>query len=561
MREENDRNIENAVPEAAENIQPQEAPEAEQAPETAEAVSEAAEPASAPVEDDRENAPRQNRNPKGNSKKKKKKKKKRRAMTVLVIVLAVVLVLGVLLGYGLSRMGGGQAPEEEEPVAEPTVEATEIPAYDAFTEELTEQNQQALDSLAGEDGYFDEGASALLGEDEALDDEDGEDEIDEPDEDAVVVAEYGDGKHLMSDEVLEEYSEELSMYILSGYSEEEVAEMLLDDVLETMVSERVMAEHARELGLYDLNDDDRAAIEAEAAEVYSEYVEYYRETVVAEEGLTGEEADAAAKEYLLEAEGVTYEGLIAELGESWWEQKLFDEITKDVTVDDAAVRETYDELLEEQMLNFTEYPDDYEFSQMSGETIVYNLPGYRAVKLLMLGFEDDDTAIAVYNLIDELDAMDDEEDAALRQEREEALDGYYTPIEERADELLDQLREGADMDAMILAYGADEGMQNERLRAMGYYVSEDSMLWSEEFIAAAMDLEEIGEFSEPVRTEDGVCILQYLGEVPEGDVPLADVREALEEEALEIARYDVYDEQVEIWLDEANPSYYPERMQ
>ena len=52
----------------------------------------------------------------------------------------------------------------------------------------------------------------------------------------MVVAEFGDGQTLMSDEVMEAYGEELTSYIFSGYSEEEVAETVLDEVLRDMVT-------------------------------------------------------------------------------------------------------------------------------------------------------------------------------------------------------------------------------------------------------------------------------------------------------------------------------------
>ena len=76
-----------------------------------------------------------------------------------------------------------------------------------------------------------------------------------------------------------------------------------------------------------------------------------------------------------------------------------------------------------------------------------------------------------------------------------------------------------------------------------------------------MALENIGDISGIVRVGDGVCILQYAGEVPAGEVPLDDVREALTESALENVRYAAYELQLNEWLKEANAVYYPERMQ
>ena len=500
---------------------------------------------------------------KSSAKKRRKRRQRRMIATVVIVVVVVLLALAVLAGYGLSRVRSGRQNNPAQDV-EATIEAVEsTPApYDAFTEALTNENQQALEALAGENGYYDENANALLGEDAALVEAEGENaQVAEPIE-AVVVAEFGDGEVLMSDEVLEAYSEQMNMYILSGYSEEEIAETLLDDVMQNMVNDRVLAAHAKELGVYELTDEDRAAIEQQAADLYAEYLVYYRENEVNDANMTEEEANAAAAAYLMEYEGVSYESLLADLETTWWETKLYDAVTADVTVDDFDLQATYDALLAEQKQEFEEYPDDYEFAQMNGETIVYNLPDYRAVKVLLLGIEDENTLAKVYELMDEIAGfgeteLTDEEIA----EREAELEAIYEEPLARAEEALEQLRDGADMDELILSIGADEGMREDHLRETGYYVGEGSLNWSDEFLEAAMALENIGDYSEPVRIEEGVCILQYVGDVPAGDVPMDDVREELGAEALEESRYEVYEAQVQTWIDEADPKYYPERMQ
>ena len=71
-------------------------------------------------------------------------------------------------------------------------------------------------------------------------------------------------------------------------------------------------------------------------------------------------------------------------------------------MDDAQVRAAYDELVAEQQQSFTAYPDDYESAQMNGETIVYNLPGYRAVRMLLIGFDNQDAMIEAMELRDAL---------------------------------------------------------------------------------------------------------------------------------------------------------------
>ncbi len=537
MSEENDRNLQSVAPEAKEN----------------ENIEQAKDEAKAAEGKDRSPAKKSS----SGKKKGKKKGKGRSAIVPVAIALAVLLVVfALLVGYGLGRVRGGEGASDAEPGAEVTSE----PAYDAFTEALTQQNEHALEALAGGGEEADADMSILMGEDDLFNEnageaEDGDDEA--PAAEPVVVAEYGDGKQVMSDEVMEAYNEELNVHILSGSSEEEVADTLLNDVLRSAVSARVEEEHAKELGLYELSEEDRAEIEAEAREDYEEYVQFYRDSELDAEGMSEEEAEAAAREQLLESDGVSYESIVAQLEEGRWAQKLFDHVTGDVTVDDAAVQAAYDARVAEQEKSFNDYPDDYEFSQWNGDLVLYNLPGYRAVKMLLLGFDDEESAMTAYALNDELGLLDAGIDEA---ERQAALDECYAGPEARAQEALAQLRGGASMDELILSIGEDEGMKDDRRRAQGYYISEDSSQ-PEELVAAAMALENVGDYTEPIRVEDGVCILQYIGDVAQGPVPLDQVRDELREEVLTEARNNAYNAQVRAWVEEAHPTYYPERMQ
>ena len=545
MSEGNERNLQSIAPEATEDIERE--AEKVKIPEA-----EPAQPAEAP-KGESEKAVKE-----APTKKKSKKKRKRdRHNTIMIlaaVLVAALVAFGVLVGYVMGRVRGArelrQAQEQVDQLSAGLESLENAPAYDSFTEELTGQNQQALDALSGADAASNDGADALMGEEGFFNDDPIQNSAAEP----VVVAEYGDGQTLMSDEVLEEYNEQMASYILAGFSEEEEAGVLMDDVLESMVSERVQADHAREMGLYDLTDEDRAEIEAQATAQYDEYLRYYRENMVDTGDMTEEEAAGAAKAYLLNNEGISYDYLVEELERNWWQRKLYDALTDSVTVDDATVRAAYDERLAEQKAEYAEYPEDFEFAQRNGEIMLYNLPGYRAVKVLLLGFDSEEDAMTVYSL------AEGTEGEATDADRQAKLDACYAGPEERARQALDALRGGADMDEMILSVGQDEGMKDERQRAVGYYVSADSMQ-PEAFIEAAMGLQNVGDYSEPVRTEDGMCILQYLGDVTEGEVPFEDVRDALAKETLDVARSDAYAEQVQAWLEEAKPSYYPERMQ
>ena len=114
---------------------------------------------------------------------------------------------------------------------------------------------------------------------------------------------------------------------------------------------------------------------------------------------------------------------------------------------------------------------------------------------------------------------------------------------------------------MIDQYGEDAGMKDASIRARGYAIAENSPLWAQDVRAAAMALAKVGDVSDPVRTGDGVCIVKYIGDVAEGAVPIDEIRSALTDLATENAKTAAYDAQISAWVSEADPAYYPERMQ
>ncbi len=470
--------------------------------------------------DDRENAPRSAKPEVAGG------RRKRRGLPLICAAAVLVLAVGgclIVRNRNANRQETDTSGEEKVPVV--TAAAT------AQTEEdMSDEERAAMAALAGEDAAVEADMSYLMGGDELT----GENEETQSDDD-VVVAEY-DGGSVHSSEAAEAYSAKMSSLIFDGYDEEEVGSSVLTSVLEDLVSERILKMHAQELGLCELTDEDEAAIEKEAEQSYAKQAALYRNSSDTQD---------------MTDEGITLDSVKSEIEENRWKHKIYDALTEDVTVDDAQVRTAYDTLLKEQQERFSAYPDDYEYEQMSGGTIVYNLPGYRAVRLLLVGFDDGETADEVADLSGE----DADEDARNR------LDELYAPVEETAEDVLSQLNAGADFEEMIVQYGSDEGMKDEALRGRGYYVSEDSLLWPAEMIEAAMALEKAGDISGPIRLDGGVGLLQYVSDVPEGAVAYEDVKEALTQETLRSAKQEAYDAQLKAWIEAANVKYYPERMQ
>ena len=517
----------------------QEQPEAENpAPEAEEKQPEQAEA----ERDHRENAPRRAPGEEAAPVRKRRRRAKIN-LQAAVVLLVFALLMGVVLGYVLGRSAGDRrAKEAEAKLAELT--ATVEPQQQAQLEQSAEQaNEEALAALAGEALSSDGDSDLLMG----AEDLSGAADAQLTDE---VVAEFGGGE-LMASEVIEEYNARLARYLFEGYSEAEVSENLLREVMEDMVFERVLEAHAKELGVYELSASDGQQIAAEAKQRYEEQLGYARSLVRTGE-MSDAEVEAAAQSYLLESEGVSRESIEAELRSSWWMDKLYDALTADVSVGSGEIMTAYNEALADQKERFLASSEDYEAAQVGGVVIVYNLPGYRRVKMVGLSFDSFDSMTAVDGLNTQLAALDASADAEQIAELQAQLDAYYAPLEERADALLQALASGGALESLSSQYG---GELEEGCVCLG------SSLWTQELVDAAMALANPGDVSGIVRTGDGVYILQYVEDVPEGTVAMSEVYDELSAQTLETARYLAYETQINTWMEEADPKYYPERMQ
>lgn len=473
----------------------------------------------------------------------KKRKKGRISVQLTAILLIIALLFGAVLGFALGRSRQSEAEATIRALNERIAELE-----DSWATDLTDENIDALSLLAGES--IDE--ESFTGDDEApLGYQ--EDALD-----AAVVAEFKGGQ-LMSNEVASAYNDRVAGYIFSGYTEDEIPEELLTDLLEEMAGQKILMSKAQEMGVYELTDADKAEIAAEAEATISELVDMYRGFM--DDGSRDEAAAIeATKAYLAENEGISYDSVYAMLSESWWMEKLYNEITKDVKIESADIIELYNEKLEDQKAAFSEFPEDFEATQMSGETIVYNLEGYRAVKLLSLSPDDAGAADTAAIIEEEIALLDPESDSESIARYQAELNAIYAPAEEKMQAVIQQINSGADFDEMLAKYGEDIGMQTDELRKTGYYVSRNSLLWPDQMISAAYALNNPGDISAPLRMNGSICILKYVGEVTPGAVSIDEMYDSISAEVLDYARAQAYEIQIAKWMEEAQIKYYPERM-
>ncbi len=134
-----------------------------------------------------------------------------------------------------------------------------------------------------------------------------------------------------------------------------------------------------------------------------------------------------------------------------------------------------------------------------------------------------------------------------------ATNNAFANLDAEADEIIAQLKEGADWDALMAEKTDDPGMKEGAATAItGYAVCEGFTSFDEPFVTAAMALKNVGDISPKTRGAYGYYIIQYTADVAEGAIPLEEVRDELTAGHLTTKQETVYDQTIAQWISEAN---------
>lgn len=370
-----------------------------------------------------------------------------------------------------------------------------------------------------------------------------------------------------------------------------------DSAIDAMVQQAVLEKKAADLGVDVLSEEEQAEIDETVDSAYTMYFDSVKNVDFADTELEGEELDAAVEAKMAEYGYPTRDELLTYETESTVLEKVYNEAVKDVTVSEEELQEAYNTHVESAMTTYGNSPSSYGTDVQNGSTIYYVPAGYRYVKHILIEFTDEDSETisdlesqisekqteltTAQNSLTDLgeDASADDEATAqnramltetveartaeiaeLESQLASAKEAAYAAIQPTVDEVLEKISAGEDFDALIEQYGQDPGMQSSPAKEDGYPVSADSTNWVTEFRDAAMALENVGDVSEPVRSEYGIHIIKYVSDAAEGEVGLDAVREALESELLTQKQDEAYNAAVEAWVEEADAKIYKDRM-
>ena len=471
------------------------------------------------------------------------KSKRGVATSVAALLVVLALICGAVPGYLAGSRFSATARRLTE--AEALIAEYETLFAEMYTAEFEETAQ------TGEEGFTE---TAPADDDSDIAALSGNDLPAEAPAEPVVVAEFNGGT-VMSDEAIEAYETALAEYVMLGQDVSDYSSVIMSTVLESLVAEKIAYQKAAELGYTTLTDADRTQIAEMADAEYSDIVAFYMD-MVWEEGMNEEEAFAAAAEYLESTEGYTLDTVAAAIEEGYWFEKLCQSITSQVKVSAEEITNTYNDLLAQQTAAFEESHANFETALMNGEMIVYYPQGYRAVKHILIAFDEEDQA-QIDGLLAQLETETDE--AAIAAVNE-SMDAIYASYETRAQEILDKYNAGEDFDTLMSDYSADDELINGFFADTGYFVAEDSAMWHKDFVSAAMALALPGDVSAPVSTPSGVHLIRYISNVDSGAVLLSEVSAKMTADTQAAAEENAILEQLEAWTAEAAPQYYPENM-
>ncbi|MBR3873029.1 MAG: peptidylprolyl isomerase [Clostridia bacterium] len=374
-------------------------------------------------------------------------------------------------------------------------------------------------------------------------------------------------------EYIHDYYE--SMYSYYGMSYDRTAAETIEtartSAIDSMVYEAVVTAKMAEGGYDQLTAEELAEIEAKVEEDYQVYYDSVELFSFSGSDLTGEELEKAIVEEMAVQGYPTKEELLESEKLTLAENKLFEDVVKDVVISDEEFSTEYQLRVEAAKNSYESMASSYSTDLTNGATIYYTPAGYRMVKHILIGFTDEDSA-AISDLESQIAvkknaALTAEDDAAkeaanaeaaeLETQLEAAKATAYANIQPTVDEVAAKIAAGEDFDALIEQYNTDPGAATN---PDGYAVSAASTNWVAEFQDASMALANVGDVSEAVNTEYGVHFIKYASDVAEGPVAEADVKDALVSELLTTKQNALYNSTVDQWIADADAKIYTDRL-
>jgi len=371
------------------------------------------------------------------------------------------------------------------------------------------------------------------------------------------------GEQITKRMVMNEWNrQKINMNVTDAYEQSEDGEVIigtvLQNLLQDMVKRVIRREHARELGLYPLTDENYARVVELADQYYDDRLAQAEQALLDSFAETG--GDATERDFSAEAEQsvkLTMENQFEFSREMDLRQAedaviielLTEHYGRDVVVDEATLQQEYDSMLQTQQEDFSEDTNGVISYLNSGDLIVYYPGEVVRVKHILIGF-DEKTQAQIEDLRNA--GKDDEADALMQ--------SSAASIQNEADEALSRAQGGENFDDLIVEYGVDPGMMTQSLRDNGYLICRDSIDYVEAFKQGSLALTQEGQISDLVLSDYGYHIIYAIDVYEEQTIPFEDVHDQVEENTLSLQRGVAYTRAMEAVYEETDAEFYVRRL-
>lgn len=415
------------------------------------------------------------------------------------------------------------------------------------------------------------------------------------------------GQPVLASDVQEIYDSLYTEYTSQGYDLTGQESILQSMAMDYAVQETLFRQKAAEVGADQFTEDEEAGFLTEAQTQWDSALEQYYTYFLTAAGDTPTEeeiADAKAQvaDYLTSM-GYSLEQIATYLKDSETQDRLTDALLKDVapyTQED--VQAEYEKRVQEDQAAYENDIAAYEDAYSSGDDDIWYVPeGIRGITHILMSVDDD----LLNTYLDLKEQLDDQQTqaAALAEENldpipadEATLDPSLTEtpepsatpevtadpsatatpapatqadvdaarqavldsIKDKLDDIYSRLAAGEAFASLVEEYGEDPGMQQEPYKSEGYSVHKGFETYIPEFTegAFAAELQNVGDYGQPVIGSYGVHILYYLRDVPSGPVALTEELSAsLLQEMEDTRTSNVLPDAMEEWLAAAQIVY------
>lgn len=412
----------------------------------------------------------------------------------------------------------------------------------------------------------------------------------------TVIIEIGD-KQISKQEVQDAYDTQL--YMESFYSQQygytldatdpDTISRIQDSAIESLIRQSVLKNKVTELKMNEFSEDEIDKFTQEAQTTLDNYIDSIKSQYFTDTELNDVDLEKAVTDKMVELEYPTLDDLIENNKDTAALNALKDSVIKDLNITDEEINAEYEKKVATAKANYDSNLSGYGSDILNGTTVYYAPSGYRNVKNLLIKLSDDDDSLisdlntqiadkqnqitTTNSSIADLDKEMEDYDEQLTN-LESLLDGFKADLEELNNELISEqesayakldevvseietkIAEGEDFEALLEQYGEDPGMDNDGI----YAVCNGFTSFDPDFTLAAMDLENIGDVSEAIKTSFGYHFIKYISDVEEGNIPLENLKDEIESELLSAKENDTYDAQVQTWVDEANAKIFKDRL-